>query len=95
MSFYVYLLSSRPRGTLYCGMTDDLARRVWEHREKIYKGFTAKYDVTRLVWYEVYDDRENAFVRERRIKEWKRAWKCELIEGMNPDWDDLYETLNC
>lgn len=76
-------------------MTDDLARRMWEHREKIRAGFTAKYDVTRLVWYEVYDDRENAFIRERRIKEWKRSWKCELIEGMNPDWADLYETLNC
>ena len=93
MSFYVYLLASRTRGTLYCGMTDDLARRVWEHKEKVHSGFTAKYDVTRLVWYETYDDRENAFIRERRIKEWKRSWKVEMIESGNPDWTDQYDGL--
>ena len=94
MSFYAYLLASRPYGTLYCGMTDDLARRVWEHREHVRRGFTAKYDVVRLVWYELHDTREAAFQRERRIKDWRRAWKIELIEAMNPGWDDLYEVLN-
>ena len=95
VSFYTYLLASAPYGTLYCGHTDRLALRVWKHREKVYPGFTAKYGVTRLVWYEVYEDREHAFRRERRIKKWERAWKIRLIEAMNPTWSDLYETLNC
>jgi putative endonuclease len=95
MSFYTYLLASKPYGTLYCGHTDDLASRVWKHKEKAYRGFTAKYDVTRFVWYEVHDDREIAFRRERRIKKWERAWKIRTIEALNPMWSDLYETLNC
>ena len=95
MSFYTYLLASRPYGTLYCGHTDDLSARVWKHKEKVFAGFTAKYGVTRLVWYEVYEERENAFRRERRIKKWNRAWKIAIIEEMNPTWSDLYETLNC
>lgn len=94
MSFYTYLLASRPYGTLYCGHTDDLAARVWKHREKTFGGFTAKYGVIRLVWYEIFEERENAFRRERRIKKWERAWKVRLIEEMNPYWADLYETLN-
>ena len=95
MAFYTYLLASKPYGTLYCGHTDNLAMRVWKHREKVYPGFTAKYGVTRLVWYEVYEERENAFRRERRIKKWERDWKIRIIEEMNPTWSDLYETLNC
>ena len=91
--FYVYILASRPNGTLYTGSTDDLLKRVVEHREKLRDGFTAKYAVSRLVWYEVPDSREAAFVRERRIKEWRREWKLDLIERMNPEWDDLFETL--
>lgn len=91
--FYVYILASRRNGTLYTGMTDDLDRRVWEHREHILKGFTAKYDVTRLVWLEAHDSRESAFTRERRIKEWRRAWKLRLIEDANPDWRDLYDAM--
>jgi putative endonuclease len=94
MSFYVYILASQRNGTLYIGSTDDLARRVWEHREKVRAGFTDKYGVTRLVWYEVHDLRETAFQRERRMKKWNRLWKIELIEQMNPGWRDLYETLN-
>ena len=94
MSFYTYILASKRNGTLYVGSTDDLAYRVWQHREKHRRGFTSRYDVTRLVWYEVFEDRENAFRRERRIKEWKRARKLELIEKSNPDWRDLHETLN-
>ncbi|MGW8706340.1 GIY-YIG nuclease family protein [Brevundimonas sp. NPDC055814] len=91
--FYVYILASRPNGTLYTGSTDDLLKRIVEHREKLRGGFTAKYDVSRLVWYEVHDSRAAAFVRERRIKEWRREWKLDLIERMNPEWADLFETL--
>ena len=94
MSFYVYILASQRNGTLYIGSTDDLARRVWEHKEKVRPGFTDKYGVTRLVWYEVHDLRETAFQRERRMKTWNRLWKIELIEAANPGWRDLYETLN-
>jgi len=94
MAFYTYLLASKPYGTLYCGHTDSLASRVWKHKEKTYSGFTAKYGVTQLVWYEVHDERGGAFRRERRIKKWERAWKIGLIEEMNPTWSDLYETLN-
>lgn len=84
MAFYVYLLASAPYGTLYCGHTDNLPQRVWRHREKALSGFTARYEVTRLVWYEQHETRENAFLRERRIKKWNRAWKISLIEGDNP-----------
>ena len=93
--FAVYLLASRPYGTLYCGHTDDLARRVWEHRQKTHKGFTSKYGVDRLVWYEMGETREGAFTRERQIKKWNRAWKIQMIEALNPTWADLYEALNC
>ena len=91
---YVYILASGPHGTLYTGHTQNLAKRVLEHREKVVKGFTAKYDVTRLVWFEYLEERENAFRRERRIKDWRRAWKIELIEAENPTWRDLYPELN-
>ena len=94
MSFYTYIVASDRNGTLYTGSTDNLAKRVWEHKEKLRDGFTAKYNVVRLVWYEVYELRENAFRRERRIKKWERAWKLRLIEEINPGWKDLYETLN-
>jgi len=93
LAFYVYMLASGRNGTLYTGSTDDLEQRIWEHKEKVYKGFTARYGVDRLVWYEVHDSRESAFIRERQIKNWKRAWKLKRIEAMNPDWEDLYETL--
>jgi putative endonuclease len=93
--FYVYVLASQRNGTLYAGHTDDLARRVWEHKEKVRRGFTSDYGVGLLVWYEPQDTREAAFVRERQIKKWRRAWKVRLIEEMNPGWADLYETLNC
>ena len=94
MAFFVYIVASRRNGTLYVGQTDDLANRVWEHRIKARPGFTATYGVTMLVWYEVHDSRESALIRERQIKEWKRAWKLRLIETANPDWNDFYETLN-
>jgi putative endonuclease len=93
MSFAVYILASRRNGTLYTGMTDNLSKRVWEHREKVREGFTTKYGVHILVWYESHPSRETAFVRERRIKKWNRAWKIELIERLNPSWQDLYFEL--
>ena len=89
MSFYVYILASRRNGTLYVGMTDDLVRRVWEHRIGAVPGFTRKYGVKMLVWYEQHETRETAFQRERQIKRWNRAWKLQLIERFNPNWKDL------
>ena len=92
--FYTYILASQRNGTLYTGSTDDLSKRVFEHREKARPGFTAKYGVTMLVWFENYEMRESAFRRERQIKEWRRSWKLRLIEERNPDWRDLYDDLN-
>jgi putative endonuclease len=92
--FYVYLLASQPQGTLCAGMTDDLARRVQDHKVKAVPGFTAKYGVDRLVWFEVHETRESAWRRERQIKEWQRAWKISLIEENNPHWIDLYQSLS-
>jgi putative endonuclease len=93
-NFFVYILASKRNGTLYTGSTDDLGKRVWAHKSKALKGFTAQYGVDKLVWYEAHETRDGAFRRERQIKEWKRAWKLELIEKTNPNWNDLYETLN-
>ncbi|GIL00760.1 MAG: excinuclease ABC subunit C [Alphaproteobacteria bacterium] len=93
MSGYVYIMASRKGGTLYTGVTADLATRAWEHRDKVLPGFTARYSVTRLVWYREYDDITQAIAEEKRIKRWRRRWKIELIEGMNPEWRDLYPTL--
>jgi putative endonuclease len=91
--FYVYMLASRLNGTLYVDMTNDLIRRVWEHKQKAIPGFAAKYGVDRLVWYEQHHSLESAFARERQIKEWKRAWKIQLIEADNPPWIDLYPSI--
>lgn len=91
--FYTYILASRRNGTLYTGSTDSLTRRMYEHREGIRRGFTLKYGVKSLVWFEGYETREAAFRQERRIKEWRRSWKLRLIEAGNPDWRDLYEDL--
>jgi putative endonuclease len=90
---FVYLLSSKPNGTLYVGSTSDLVRRVREHKNKVIPGFTAKYRVDRLVWYEIHESLAAAAQRERRIMEWKRLWKMQLIEENNPHWIDLYPTL--
>jgi putative endonuclease len=89
-SFYVYILDSRIGGTLYIGVTNDLIRRVGEHRLKLVDGFTKKYAVARLVYFEQFDDIENAIKREKRLTKWNREWKIRLIEGQNPHWDDLY-----
>jgi len=93
MSFFVYILASRRNGTLYIGMTDDLERRVWEHKSGAVPGFTRKYGVKTLVWYEVHETRENAFQRERQLKKWNRVWKLELIERSNPSWRDLVDEI--
>ena len=93
MSFYVYIVASRRNGTLYIGMTDDLARRTWMHRVGALPGFTKTYGVKILVWYEVHETRESAFVRERQLKKWNRSWKVQLVEQMNPTWRDLWDDL--
>ena len=89
----VYLLASGRNGTLYVGVTSNLIKRVWEHKNHVVDGFTRKYQVDRLVWYEVHETMESAIQREKAIKEWQRAWKLRLIEKLNPDWADMYETL--
>ena len=93
MAFYVYILASRRNGTLYIGMTDDLLKRVWMHRNGVIPGFTKRYGVKILVWYEQHETREAALTRERQLKKWNRAWKLQIIEQMNPTWSDLYEGL--
>ncbi|HZP20374.1 MAG TPA: GIY-YIG nuclease family protein [Bauldia sp.] len=93
MYFFVYILASRRNGTLYVGMTDNLGRRMWEHKNGAFPGFTVKYDVKLLVWYEAHQSRESAFLRERQMKKWRRSWKVRLIEEMNPEWRDLTYTL--
>ena len=85
----VYILASQPRGTLYIGVTSDLEKRLWQHRENITGGFTARYKVHRLVRFEMFDDMENAILREKQLKRWHRQWKINLIESDNPRWVDL------
>lgn len=89
----VYILASKPNGTLYTGVTSDLTRRVWEHRNDLVEGFTSRYSVHRLVYFEQHSSMEEAILREKRIKKWNRAWKVKLIEETNPDWRDLWPTL--
>ena len=89
----VYMLASQRNGTLYIGVTSDLIKRVWEHKQDSVEGFTKKYGVHDLVWYEQHEDMLAAIAREKTLKEWQRAWKLELIEKMNPQWKDLYEDL--
>ncbi|NEW88245.1 GIY-YIG nuclease family protein [Rhodopseudomonas sp. WA056] len=93
MPYYVYLLASRKDGALYVGVTNDLVRRVYEHRTKAVPGFTSKYNIAKLVWFEIHDDPISAITREKEIKKWRRAWKLALIERDNPGWDDLFETI--
>ena len=93
MAFFTYIVASQRNGTLYTGSTDNLIKRINQHRAGHFDGFTAKYGVAILVWYEVHETRHAAFVRERQIKEWKRVWKLELIEKSNPGWIDLMDTF--
>jgi len=93
-SYFVYIMASERNGTLYIGMTNELAARAFQHREGLIDGFTKRYGVKMLVYYETYNDVEFAIQRETRLKKWKRRWKIELIEKFNPDWRDLYGDLN-
>ena len=94
MSYFVYILASRKNGTLYIGVTNNVAKRVWEHRLGSGSEFVKKYAVHQLVFLEAHDDIEKAIQREKTMKEWPRAWKINLIEKENPDWADLYDRLN-
>lgn len=91
--FYVYMLASDRNGTIYTGMTSDLLKRIWEHKEGFVKGFTKEYGAHKLVWYELHESAESAITREKRIKKWNRDWKIRLIEETNPYWNDLYLNL--
>jgi len=93
MTYYVYILASQKNGTLYIGVTSDLIRRVYEHRTEAVEGFTSKYDVHSLVYFEVTENVEAAIQREKRLKKWRRDWKIKLIEEANPNWEDLYPSL--
>ena len=90
---FVYIIANRKNGTIYVGVTSDLAKRVWEHREGLVAGFTKRYGCKLLVWFEAHDDVQDARQRESQMKEWKRAWKIRLIEEGNLDWDGLYPSL--
>ncbi|MCP4687900.1 MAG: GIY-YIG nuclease family protein [Desulfobacterales bacterium] len=89
----VYILASKRNGTLYTGVTSNLIKRIWQHKNNMVEGFTKQYHVHQLVWYEVHENMESAITREKRIKEWKRKWKLDLIESMNPGWKDLYQSI--
>ncbi len=91
--YFVYVLASRLGGTLYIGVTNDLVRRAQEHRQGEVEGFTKKYGINRLVHFEAFDDIHEAIAREKRLKKWNRAWKIQLVEEQNPNWDDLYPAL--
>ena len=89
----VYIMASAERGTLYIGVTGDLKRRVFEHREGLVEGFTSRYGIKRLVWFELHVGFESAITREKQLKKWSRAWKLELVEDANPEWRDLWSEL--
>jgi putative endonuclease len=89
----VYILASKRNGTLYVGVTSNLQKRAWEHKNELIEGFTKKYGVHLLIYYELYDDMMSAITREKQIKKWNRAWKLELIEKQNPDWKDLWKEI--
>ena len=91
--FFVYITASRRYGTLYTGVTSDLVGRIWQHKNKVLVGFTSKYDVDQLVYFEPHDCAETAILRERQIKKWRREWKIRLIEERNPQWRDMYSDI--
>jgi putative endonuclease len=94
MAYYVYLLASKKHGTLYLGVTNDLVRRVYEHRTKAVAGFSARYGIDKLVWFEIHYTAEAAITREKELKKWRRDWKIRLIEESNPGWVDLYTGIS-
>ncbi len=89
----LYILASERNGTLYIGVTSDLTKRIWEHKNNVIEGFTKRYGAHQLVWYELHENMESAIQREKQLKERKRKWKLELIESTNPNWEDLYLTI--
>ena len=89
----VYILASKPNGTLYIGVTSQLPQRIYQHKHNLVEGFTKKYHVHRLVWYELHETMDSAISREKALKKWRRQWKIELIEKMNKDWNDLYNLI--
>lgn len=92
-NFAVYILASARNGTLYIGVTSNLPRRIWEHREGVVDGFSKEYGTKSLVWYEMHDNAESAITREKQLKKWNRLWKLRLIEERNPEWDDLFAQI--
>ena len=92
--FWVYILASKRNGTLYIGVTSELAQRVWQHKNKLIEGFTHEYNVDKLVYFEAFADAESAITREKQMKKWRRAWKIKLIEDSNPEWKDLFDEIN-
>jgi putative endonuclease len=93
LTYFVCILASKPRGTLYVGVTNNLIRRVFEHKNKLIEGFTEQYDVNLLVWYESSESIESAIAYEKKLKRWRREWKIEMIEEQNPEWVDLYRQI--
>ncbi len=91
--YCIYILASRKHGTLYIGVTNNLVKRIREHKDKIFEGFTKRYDITQLVYFESTTRIEDALKREKQLKEWKRQWKINLVEANNPEWKDLYEQI--
>lgn len=94
-SYHVYILASRRNGTLYVGVTSDLAKRIWEHKNNMVKSFSQKHALHRLVYFEAHEDPTEAILREKRIKKWNRQWKVDLINKSNPEWKDLYDKVRC
>ena len=92
-TYYVYILANKRNGTLYIGVTNDLKRRVYEHKEKLVEGFTKSYDVNILVWYESTESIESVIIKEKQLKKWNRQWKIRIIDENNPEWLDLYRSL--
>lgn len=93
MKYFVYILATSRNGTLYVGSTSNLIKRTWEHKQKLVDGFTKRYDINQLVYYETFDSAAAMVARERQLKQWNRLWKLKLIEAANPDWNDLYPTI--
>ena len=93
MSYYIYIVTNKPNGVLYTGVTNDLIRRVYEHKNHLVKWFTSKYNLELLVWFEQAEDVNSAIAREKQLKNWHRQWKIDLIEKLNSNWGDLYESI--
>jgi putative endonuclease len=92
-SFWVYITASRRNGTLYIGVTSDLVKRIWQHKNKVHEGFTSVYGVDKLMWFEAHGNAESAIGREKQLKKWRRVWKAQLIERENAEWQDLYDGI--